>query len=339
MMTNYGKEGVAIEAPAPEDDWDLPQPARSRRVDTFIAPPFDPVKNPREIEKIALPVAKGCPLRLPSLFDPDRCPAFMARGPLFSSGRTMLGIPHDGPVKAQGKYSLTLCGERLYMRDKQVWHAVMNIVKRAPAHNVPIRIELGAIATLIGSSDHGGRALRRVWQNVERLSRATIEVTLRDGHAHKGKLLGAAYRQDGKYFIELDMQWMTAAFCLDYQFKINCKRRNGLTSSLAQWLHDFLSTHKSSPGLSLGYLRDLCGFDGQHRKFPAAIRAALAELKNSTAALVADFEIIKNGRSSDYWNVVIVRGPEQPSFTGPSSPEAIDRTESRCIRKTGWVVL
>lgn len=339
MMTNFGQEGMAIEALAPEDDWDLPQPARPRLASTFIAPPFVPVKNTREIEKIAMPVANDCPLRLPSFFDPDRCPAFMARSALFSSGRTVLGIPHDGPVTAQGKYALTLCGERLYMRDKQVWHAVMNLAKRAPAHNVPIRIELAAIATLIGSSDHGGGALRRVWQSVERLSRATIEVTLRDGHAHRGKLLGAACRQNGKYFIELDMQWMTAAFCLDYQFKINCKRRNGLATSLAQWLHDFLSTHKSSPGLSLGYLRDLCGFDGQHRKFPAAIRAALSELKNSTAALVADFEIIKNGRSSDYWNVVIVRGPEQPLFSGPSFPESFDRTESRSIRKTGRVAL
>ncbi|MCC7697074.1 hypothetical protein [Janthinobacterium sp. EB271-G4-7A] len=234
---------------------------------------------------------------------------------------------------------MTLSGDRLYMRDKQVWQAVISIIKRAPHHHAPIRIELAAIATMMGSSDHGGAALRRVWQSVERLSRATIEVTLRDGQAHKGKLLAAAYRQEKKYFVEIDMQWMTAATCLDYQFKINCERRNGLATSLAQWLHDFLSTHQSSPGLSVGYLRELCGFDGQHRKFPAAIRAALSELKMSAAALVADFEIIKNGRSSDAWTVVIVRGPEQPSFSGPSSPKTLDGMESLCIPKCRRVAL
>ncbi|WP_409028513.1 hypothetical protein OX462_12170 [Janthinobacterium sp. SUN098] len=339
MMTNYGQEGVAIEAPAPEDDWDLPQPARPRSAAIYIATQSVPVKNMRETEKIALPAAKNYPLRLPSFFDPDRCPAFMARSALFSSGRTVLGIPHDGPVKAQGKYALTLCGERLYMRDKQVWHAVMNIVKRAPAHNVPIRIELAAIATLMGSSDHCGGALRRIWQSVERLSRATIEVTLHDGHAQTGKLVAAAYRQEKKYFIEMDMPWMAAALSLDYQFKVNCGRRNGLAYSLAQWLHDFLSTHKSFPGLTIGYIRELCGFEGQQRTFPAMILTALTELRNSATLLVADFEIIRNGKSSDSWTVVITHGPEQPSYSAPSWYESSDEPNDLSYPTTRRVAL
>lgn len=339
MLNHYGKDGAPLDALAPEDDWDLPQPPRQppRRED-LPPPPIKHEQSPASGE-IARPVIENVPSRLPSQRGLDRCPAFMVRSALFRAGRIVLGVSHDGPVKGQGSYDLTLSGERLYMRDKQVWQAVISIVKRAPRHDIPIRIELAAIATLMGSSDHCGGALRRIWQSVERLSRAAIQVKLSDGQVHEGKLLSAAYRQEKKYFVELDMQWMAAAMCLDYQFKIDCERRNGLATSLAQWLHDFLSTHQSSPGLSVGYLRSLCGFDGQNRKFPAAIRTALSELKISAAALVADFEIIKNGRSSDAWTVVIVRGPEQPSFSGPSSPKAFDGMESLCIPKCRRVAL
>lgn len=339
MLNHYEKDGAPLDALAPEDDWDLPQPPRQLpRHEDLPPPPIQHEQSPASRE-IARPVIENAPSRLPSQGGPDRCPAFMVRSALFRAGRIVLGVSHDGPVKAQGSYDLTLSGDRLYMRDKQVWQSVISIVKRAPHHHAPIRIELAAIATLMGSSDHCGGALRRIWQSVERLSRAAIQVKLSDGQVHEGKLLSAAYRQEKKYFVELDMQWMAAAMCLDYQFKIDCERRNGLTTSLAQWLHDFLSTHKSSPGLSVGYLRELCGFDGQHRKFPAAIRAALAELKISAAALVADFEIIKNGRSSDAWTVVIVRGPEQPSFSGPSSTKAFDGMKNLCIPKCRRVAL
>jgi hypothetical protein len=339
MLNHYGKDGAPLDALAPEDDWDLPQPPRQppRRED-LPPPPIKHEQSPASGE-IARPVIENVPSRLPSQRGPDRCPAFMVRSALFRAGRIVLGVSHDGPVKGQGSYDLTLSGEQLYMRDKQVWQAVISIVKRAPRHDVPIRIELAAIATLMGSSDHCGGALRRIWQSVERLSRAAIQVKLSDGQVHEGKLLSAAYRQEKKYFVELDMQWMAAAMCLDYQFKIDCERRNGLVTTLAKWLHDFLSTHKSSPPLSLGYLRELCGFEGQKRNFPSTILAALLDLQTSAPALVASFEILKKGRSSDAWTVAIVRGPELPSFAGPKILQVPDKSKSTSKPRKGGVAL
>lgn len=182
MLNHYEKDGAPLDALAPEDDWDLPQPPRQlpRRED-LPPPPIKHEQSPASGE-IARPVIENVPSRLPSQRGPDRCPAFMVRSALFRAGRIVLGVSHDGPVKGQGSYDLTLSGEQLYMRDKQVWQAAISIVKRAPRHDVPIRIELAAIATLMGSSDHCGGALRRIWQSVERLSRAAIQVKI--GRAH-----------------------------------------------------------------------------------------------------------------------------------------------------------
>lgn len=86
---------------------------------------------------------------------------------------------------------------------------------------------------------------------------------------------------------------------------------------LAQWLHDFLSTHSKSENLTVDYIREMCGFEGVTKRFPAQLRIALDELIKSAPELVVSYSIDDQGRSSDRWGVTINRGSEMPKFEMP----------------------
>lgn len=344
---------------APEDDWDLPQPPRPRApangdalASASTQPEASPPKSPASAAAThpiataadaAQPAAAiGISMELAHADKPDLFPALAARSALFRVGRPSASdAPHQGPIPSQGNYALSLFGPWPRMRDKAVWEAAMGLAKEAGNAAEPFRISLSAMSARMGLSDTSGAALDAIWASLELLAACSIEFTLPKGARCGGSILKAATKVGRARLIQVDMALAGPLFGEDYQFKMDCARRAKLGGSLAQWLHDFLSTHEAQDKpLTLGYLRELCGYDGPRKSFPALLRGALEELAEKAPELLQSHSLKRRGRASDAWQIELARGSARPSFakpqTGAGEPGKTTRKGSgKARRKAG----
>jgi hypothetical protein len=213
---------------------------------------------------------------------------------------------------------MRLHGSRLDMHDKLVWEVVVQMIKEENENMADyLRVSLRECARRMGWSDSGGKNLKWIWRSIEKLSQARLELSLPQGATVAGPLLDCAADGNGAYRIRVNPILGAAVFNDEIQFRINFQRRRQLASTLAQWLHDFLSTHSTAGALTIGYLRDLSGFCGQARRFPANLANALDQLQRLAPSLLVGFEIEKRGKDSDRWILRARRGPEQPDFILP----------------------
>jgi len=203
-------------------------------------------------------------------------------------------------------------------------------------------ISLSDFAMRIGLADRSAKTLNSIWNSLQRLSRVRISFKLPAGHEGSGSLLATALKKGGRTYLRVNPDFTWTAFALDGQFRIQSARRSGLKSSLAQWLHDYLSTHTENIPLKVGYLRDLSGHSGPVGNFPKALREALDELASSVPTLVAAYAIDDELKSSKKWIVNLTRGPEIPQFTmakgslvGGHSKAAPSRPKAAKKRKGG----
>lgn len=328
------------ETARPEDDWGLSleeqhvlaeERARRARVIRPAPPKAAPpaMALPRAGASAPTSVPGAHAALLPHRGKLDQFPAFATRSALFCASKHASALPQNTPLKSQGTYALRAGGPRLDMRDKAVWEAAIGMAKEFPDPSQEIPINLSELSRRIGQRDANGAALTRVWKSLERLAQADVELTLQ-GKVHAGKMLAAATFNGSSRSIRLDFGLCALVLESDAQFKINSVRRHSLSSALAQWLHDFFSTHSAyGAALTLGYLRELCGFDGQTRRFPKLLDVAMAELATKAPQLVTGHRISKVGRSSEKWTLNVDRGPEAPVFTkaraniaSPSFPTA-----------------
>lgn len=296
---------------------------------------------PPEQPSTATASAATPPIALPLRSKPDQYPAFMARGALFSASKHGAPLPQSAPLKAQGSYALRASGPRLSMRDKAAWEAAMQVAKECEDASQDIPISLADLARRMGAQEANGAAYASIRASLDRLAQTDVEVTL-NGRVHAGKLLAMAQVKGRACFIRLDLPLSLAILEDDFQFKINSVRRRSLNSSLAQWLHDFVSTHSAYGGkLTVAYLRELCGFEGQAKRFPSLLSAALLELAAKAPELVAGHAFNKVGQSSDKWELNIQRGSEAPSFSRPKAQGTpASATTAPKSRKVGkWLAL
>ena len=245
---------------------------------------------------------------------PRNFPGFIARSSMFRVSTSGDGFASPTLVRAQG-CTLTLTGPKLSMRDKHVWETAIQIAKeRAPSIADAFEIELRDFSRRLGSANQCGTALASIWESLERLASARVEFQIGDSCKGIGSLLASAFRDDGRLYLRLNPDFAIPALLGDKQFLFDQARRTSLPTSLAQWLHDFFSTHKEAREMDLQYLRELCGHDGTTRNFPAKLRSALEELVRAAPTLVASFEIDRSSRSSDTWKLRVVLGSEKPAF-------------------------
>lgn len=264
-------------------------------------------------------------VEMPLRDKPEHFPAFMSRSALFRAGRSDdSNARADVDIPAQG-CAIKAVGARLSMRDKAIWEVAIQLAKeKSQDMSQPYLVSLRDFAKRLGDANMGGDALEAIWQGLIRLCSVTIHFTAR-GTSGAGSMLSTAVKKDGKCYIRLNPDFALPALASDIQFRIRSKRRNALSMSLSQWLHDFLSTHTETRDLDVGYMRTLCGYDGPAKNFPAKLRQAMAELASKVPELVASFEIVRNGRNSDGWKLRIARGAEKPEFT---MPKATTRTRN-----------
>lgn len=257
---------------------------------------------------------------IPHRKNPMNFPGFIARSAMFRASSSHDAFDQPTKVKAAG-CSLTLSGPRLGMRDKHVWETAIQVAKERAANvGDAFQIELRDFARRMGMANRNCRALDSIWESLERLALARVEFEIAAskgaGSPCKGigSLLATAFRSEGRILLRLNPDFALPALLGDKQFLFDQARRAKLPTSLAQWAHDYFSTHKTAPEIDLLYLRGLCGYDGPERNFPGKLRGAMESLVETAPELIASFEIADTDRCSDSWKLTVAFGAEKPSF-------------------------
>ena len=147
-------------------------------------------------------------------------------------------------------------------------------------------------------------------------------------------MLGSARMSTSGWRVSIDAS-IIAALDSDKQFRINVERREGLSTDLAKWLHDFMSTH--APGFERGFkiseLEELSGWRAASSKFPAQLKKALEAICERCPELLKGYEFARPKRASEGWRVRIDRGPEKESFRCPAAETEQAATRARKARE------
>lgn len=256
---------------------------------------------------------------IPHRDKPDHFPAFMSRSAMFKAGRSYEDMATFTEFPAQG-CTLRCRGPRLTMKDKHVWETAIQIAKESsPGLSSSFEIGLRDFARRMGHKDFCSKTLAPIWDSLERLACARIEFDIPGQCSGVGSMLSTAVKRGNRFYLRLNPDFALPALMGDKQIMIRSERRAKLSSALAQWLHDFYSTHSTYRDHDLAYLRELCGYDSTHRNFPIKLDQAMKELVATAPELIASFEMIKVGRESDLWNLRAVRGQEKASYKMPAA--------------------
>jgi hypothetical protein len=265
---------------------------------------------------------------LPHAAKLDLVPAIFSRSALFRVGGAddpAVPAPAGQPaiaIEAQGGIHFTLSGPWPRMRDKAVWEVALEMAKAAPDAAALLRVGLSEFAERLGYADKGGDTLKWIGDSLRRLSHCRVEFDSpsASGPRLAGNLLLTARKAGSRMEIEIDTAFASRLLGEDYQFAMNRARRASLSTARARWMHDFLSTHSTqSRPFGLPYLRTLCGYSADPRRFPADLDRALKELALKAPEVLASHSFDKGTRSSEGWTVALVCGQEKRRFEQPKA--------------------
>ncbi len=315
-----------------DDDWgayapELPRAAKPRPAPKTVrrgpggdAPAAaDRVSQPAEDVEPSAAIGDG-PAAMPHKRKLSHFPAFVSRSAMFRASSSDGSHGPSTPVKAQGCV-LKVSGPKLDMRDKLVWETAVQLAKeRAEDAWKPFEIELRDFARRMGSKAFGGRNLKAIGASLARLAKCRVDFEIGESCKGVGALVATFAEEQGRFYIRMNPDFVVPALMGDKQFLMNRDRRAKLASGLAQWLHDFFSTHAQARAMDLGYLRELSGCDTPARNFPARLRKAMRQLEAAAPEVVSGFEVKKVGRRSARWILAITKGGEKPSFLPAQAP-------------------
>ena len=220
---------------------------------------------------------------------------------------------HSYEKFAEG-YSAIFEGPRLGMRDKRVWEVALRAAKEQGSAGVEFALSASDIGKALGAGG-SGRALNSVGASLRRLAKARLDYAAPGGCRGAAALLGSARKASSGWRVSLD-PGLVPLLGEDKQFRMDAGRREGLSTDLAKWMHDFMSTHRKGfeAGFSVPDLAGLCGWRGDAAQFPSSLAEALKELRGKCPELVAGFETKRAKRDSSSWRVRVDKGPESEDF-------------------------
>lgn len=316
-------------------DWldDLPEKAVGPSLPAASKPKVGPAasssRSPASTPSLAgalpsaVPAPAHTPIAIPHHAKLSHLPAFALRSDLFGVSRPERFDPAltyaRRECSAPEKYPLACTGPLLSQRDKAVWLAVIDIAKDRKADLLsPVDAPLGEIARRMKLESTGGSSLNWIKESLQRLIHCEVEATFETGPPATGRLLASSLIAKQRHQIVFDAPFLEAALTRDKQFHVDIDRRAGLSSNVAIWLHDYLSTHSKAEPLDLEYLRVFCGYGADQSQFPGVLAKAMTELVSAKPeTLIASFNIAKGTRDSNHWKLEYARGSEKVSFMPP----------------------
>lgn len=269
------------------------------------------------------PAQPHTPIPIPYPAQLSHLPTFALRSDLFGVSRPERFDPAKTYARrecsAPEKYPVACTGPMLSQRDKAVWLAIIDIAKDSKADLLlPLDVSLGEIARRMNLASTGGGSLNWIKESIQRLIHCEVEATFETGAPATGRLLASSLIAGQRHRVVFDAPFLEAALTRDKQFKVDFVRRAGLSSNVAIWLHDYLSTHSKAEPLDIDYLRGFCGYGGDQSQFPGIVAKAMTSLVSALpSTLIASFKMAKGKRDSNLWKLEYVRGTEKVSYISP----------------------
>lgn len=336
------------------DDWDeeQPEPARVERapeVATTQTPPTAPsdehvqqcapdtpasasLEAGQESRQSATCAATRTPFKRAE--EPWKFPVVIGRSALFRVGRGRGGDIALAEVPCyQASYALRYEGPRLSMKHKRVWELVIEAMREHGWAGEPFRVSLTAIAKRLGGTGTGAE-LKAVESILRKLCQARVDfVKIRGVDRGSAKLLETIGKPAGAKHWEASVApELLALFEFDLRFPVNVARREKLSSELAMWLHDFLSTHdRWDKPFKVKKLQELCGYDGAKSHFPSLLGGAMEDLGKNAPDLVAGFEIMRLGRDAKGWLLRVEQAAQKAAYAMEEG-ELAERLRARANR-------
>lgn len=317
-------------------DWldDLPEKPVGASLPVASKPKAGPAATPAPSSASTVPTAGAqpaaanpapahTPIPIPHPAHLSHLPAFALRSDLFGVSRPEPFSPSESYTRrvcsAPEKYPVACTGPMLSQRDKAVWLAIIDIAKDSKADLLlPVDASLGDIARRMNLASTGGSSLNWIKESIQRLIHCEVEATFETGAPATGRLLASSLIAGQRHRVVFDAPFLEAALTRDKQFKVDFVRRAGLSSNVAIWLHDYLSTHSKAEPLDIDYLRGFCGYGGNQSQFPGILAKAMTSLVSALpSTLIASFKMAKGKRDSNLWKLEYVRGTEKVSYISP----------------------
>jgi hypothetical protein len=330
------------------DDWDEPQPERAvqptvleqprddaevRKPDALAPAPRAEVPEGAGPTSWALvpPAAAAEPrinaVEIPMRGELERFPALFARSAIFRAGRGGADIPQTELACYGEGYSVLFAGPRLDMREKRIFELALRAGKEVGYAGVEFGLSASEITKALRrplknsgcEPKPSGPEIDRIGTSLERLARAEIDYRTPGCPWRAARMLGSARETSSGWRVSIDPD-LVPALKDDNQFKMNAERRETLTTDLAKWMHDFVSTHKAGfkAGFKLGELAELCGWRDDAGHFSARLAKALEELREKCPELVVGFDLLREKRGALSWRARVDRGEEVADFRCPA---------------------
>ena len=335
------------------DDWDEPQPARVGPGEAALAlqlragngeasseGPAPESARPLTAPRPAPPATPASGVEgkdfqrpavdIPMCKDLGRFPGLFARSAIFGVARGGEEMKLTKLACYGDDYGAVFSGPRLNMRDKRVWELALKAAKSFGCAGRECALSANDIAAALGSkSKPNARRTKAIRASLERLAGAQVDYRVPGLACGSARLLGSARESSSGWRVSID-EGLIVALDRDKQFRIDVERREGLSTDLAKWMHDFVSTHAAGfeRGFKVSELEELSGWGAAPSKFSAQLEKALGALCERCPELVKGFEFTRPKRAAEGWRVRIDRGPEKESFRCPAAEaeQAADRT-------------
>lgn len=232
--------------------------------------------------------------QLPLPFEETRImPNALARSALFTARRSpkLREWFKRAEVVSLSGLTVKYTGEELRQDDLDVWLQVVRIGQQYPlGASFPVRSS--EVLSMLGLS-HGGPQYERLRQSIARMVAGTIYVDFEAGVRESASHLIQRYDACSEdpygtpatpssaartvWMMELDPR-ITRIFAGSGHTLLDWRQRRQLTT-LAKWVHSFLSTHRYPMPYSVERLRLMCASRDRHaRSFRQSLREALAQL-------------------------------------------------------------
>lgn len=320
------------------DDWDEPQPDPKEFLE--IEQPGTPaMPGPPSLPTPAQPVAAVAsttpavaPTPIPASHMLDRFPGIANRTALFGVGRFDERVTGAREIACyETGMEIELKGPALTLMDKRVWEVALSAAKAFGGAGVDFKLPANRIAKKVRDTlkpgekpprKPGGKLTSAIGASLRRLAKAEIAYKTPEGGAGCAKLLGSAVKAESGWRVSISPGLLPAL--RDHkQFQIDVARRRRLSTDIARWLHDFLSTHQKeySVKMKVEELARLCGVRTDLSHFPSNLEKALIDVKAICPELLASYALDKSEKERTSWWITMVKGAENATFVWPAEEE------------------
>jgi hypothetical protein len=186
-------------------------------------------------------------------------------------------------IPAQEGVRIIYTGARLDQGDLDVWETVLHVV-RVQALGDECRVTAYQLLKVLGKTDTG---INRdtLERRLSRMKATGVDLSV-GRYGYEGSLIDEVYRdkETREYVICLNPR-LSVLFAADQFTQIDWNVRQALNGKpLAQWLHGYYASHAQPYPVSVAKLQELCGGEGELRRFRQTLGDALRDVAAASFA-------------------------------------------------------